>query len=330
MKTVEMLLSGGIDTLEKSSPSPRADAMLLLARVLERERAWIAAHGDAVASAQETRAFARLCKRRATGVPIAYLLGEAEFYHRRFIVDQAVLVPRPETEHLVDDAIDFIRGTMRVLDVGTGCGAIACAIAAQTQAHVEGTDWSHAAIDIAKENARRLGLADRCRFHHGNLAEPVRGERFHCIVANLPYIPTDDLPKPPDSASFEPRGALDGGPDGLRLYGELLPQLPPLLEEDSIVLLESAPPTVHALAMMVRATLPHFTISVVADYAGLLRYVRANSVPRGLRAAAAASESGRSQEGESPENRAPASARGARQASAAAVRKLRRNATRTR
>ncbi len=304
--------------------------MLLLARVLERERAWIAAHGDAVASAQETQAFAELCERRATGVPIAYLLGEAEFYHRRFIVNEAVLVPRPETEHLVDDAIGFIRGTMRVLDVGTGCGAIACAIAAQTQAHVDGTDASYAAIDIAKENARRLGLAGRCRFHHGNLIEPVREERFHVVVANLPYIPTDDLPKPPDPASFEPRAALDGGPDGLRLYRELLAQLPPLLDEDSLVLLEAAPPTIHALATMVRATLPHFTVSVVPDYAGLLRYVRAHSVPRGLRAAAAASESGRSQEGESPENRAPASARGARQASAAAVRKLQRNATRTR
>ncbi len=268
--------------------------MLLLARVLGRERAWIAAHGDAAACAEETQAFVELCKRRGAGVPIAYLLGEAEFYHHSFIVNEAVLVPRPETEHLVDDAIGFIRGTRRVLDVGTGCGAIACAIAAKTQAHVDGTDSSRAAIDIAKENAGRLRLADRCRFHHGNLAEPVRDERFGVIVANLPYIPTDDLPKPPDPASFEPRAALDGGPDGLRLYRELLPQLPPLLDEDSLVLLEAAPPTIHALAMMVRATLPHFTIAVVPDYAGQLRYVRAqSSVPRGLCVAEAASESGR-------------------------------------
>ncbi len=272
--------------------------MLLLARVLARDRSWIAAHGDARASAAETREFAKLCRQRCDGIPIAYLLGDAEFYRRRFLLNHCVLVPRAETEHLVDDALDFIRGPMRVLDVGTGCGAIACTIAAETQARVDGTDSSRAAVDIANENARRLDLADCCRFHHGNLAEPVRSQRFEVIIANLPYIPAADLPKRPDPASFEPRAALDGGPDGLTLYRELLPQLPPLLAQDSLILLEAAPPTIHALATMVRATFPDSTISVVRDYSRLERYVRAQSVPRGLRAAAAASESGRSQEGE--------------------------------
>ncbi len=248
--------------------------MLLLGRVLDRESAWMAAHGEAAVSRAETQEFARLCRRRCAGVPVAYLLGDAEFYGLRFMVNEAVLVPRPETEHLVDDAIGFIRGAMRVLDVGTGCGAIACTIAAQTQAYVDGTDSSRRAVGIANENVRRLGYTDRCRFHHGNLTEPVRTRRFDVVIANLPYVPTVELPKRPEPASFEPRAALDGGPDGLALYRELLPKLPSLLAEDSLVLLEAAPPTIHGLRELACSTFPNFAISVAPDYAGLDRYLK--------------------------------------------------------
>jgi release factor glutamine methyltransferase len=269
------LLASSATRLADCSESPRADVLLLLAHALGRRPEWLVAHGETEPSIKEATRFDALCARRRTGVPVAYLLGTAEFYGREFVVNETVLVPRPETEHLVDEALGFIRGPMHVLDVGTGCGAIACTIAAETNAMVEATDISRSAIELATENARRLGVADRCRFQEGDLADPVRGQRFDAVVANLPYVPTADLPKAPDPVSFEPREALDGGPDGLTLYRKLLPQLPPLLNEGALLLFEAAPPTIHKLMALLHSTFPNFVIEGGNDYARLPRYIRA-------------------------------------------------------
>jgi release factor glutamine methyltransferase len=293
---------------------------LLMAQALGRSREWLVAHPEGALSEEQASDFRDFCERRRMGEPIAYIVGSAGFYGREFIVNESVLVPRPETEHLIDEAIAFIRGPMHVLDVGTGCGAIACTIAAETAATVDATDSSVAAIDVARENARRLGASERVRFHDGDLTEPVRHHRYDVIVANLPYVPRENLPKPPDSASFEPRAALDGGPDGLAHYRRLLPELPPLVNEDAMLLFECARPTFGALRELVRLSFPNFLIEGGNDYAGLPRYIKAHAKrPGELCAASAASESGRSQEGERPENRARASARSARQASAEAA-----------
>lgn len=225
-------------------------------------------------SAQQFADIKRLCERRALGTPIAYLLGTASFYGREFLVNRHVLIPRPETEHLVDEVIASTRESARVLDVGTGCGAIACTIAAETGARVDATDTSRAAIEIANENARRLSVAGGCHFYLGDLVDPVVGNRYDVVVANLPYIPTADLPEPPDPASFEPRAALDGGPDGLALYRRLLPQFPSLVNDNALILLEAAPGTIDKLADLARATFPRSAVSIVADYAGLARYIK--------------------------------------------------------
>lgn len=265
--------------LRESSSSPRADAMLLLEHALARPRSWMAAYGEELVSTDAAAAFRSSCEQRNAGMPAAYIVGSVGFYGREFGVNPSVLVPRPETEHLVDEAIAFLRkrddAGKAVLDVGAGSGALACTIAAETGAELYGTDVSAAAIEIATENARRLGVAARCSFHQGDLTEPVGGRRFDLVVANLPYIPTADLPQPPDPVSFEPRVALDGGPDGLSVYRRLLPPLPQLLNPNAMVLVEAAPPTIAGLANLVRAALPNFAISVHNDYAGLARYVKA-------------------------------------------------------
>lgn len=244
------------------------------------------AHADAPVPRTAAAAFAELCGRRRTGVPVAYLLGSAHFCAREFIVDENVLVPRPETEHLVEEALRFIndRAATRVLDVGTGCGAIACTIAAESRAHVDATDISPDALEVARENARRLGVVDRVRFRHGDLAQPVRNERYDVIVANLPYVPTADLPKQPDPTSFEPRVALNGGPDGLSLYRRLLSQIHGMLTSNSLLLLEAAPPTILELKKLVHSTFPNFVISIGRDYAGLDRYVKAAAKGARIRA----------------------------------------------
>jgi release factor glutamine methyltransferase len=246
-----------------------------LAHVLRRERAWLVAHGDATPSVEEAQAFERLSAQRARGVPAAYLLGSAGFYGHEFLVDESVLIPRPETEHLVDEAIRFIGDRpLRVLDVGTGSGAIACAIAAQTHATVDATDISGEALEIAKENAQRTGVGERCTFYAGDLTEPVNDERYDVIVANLPYVPTKDIPEKPNPIAFEPRVALDGGPDGLALYRRLLDALPSLTTPEALILLEAAPPTIAALAGVAKKIFPDCAIAIGRDYAGLDRYVR--------------------------------------------------------
>ena len=257
------------------SRAAHPDAARILAHVLQRDRAWLVAHAESEPSEEEFRQFQALCDRRRSGVPLAYLIGSAGFYGREFLVNENVLVPRPETEHLIDEALGFIHGRMKVLDVGTGSGAIACTIAAESNAFVDATDASRAAIELATENARRLGIGDRCKFYEGDLIEPIRDNRYDVIIANLPYIPTSDLPKPPDPVSFEPCLATDGGPDGLSLYRRLVPALPRIINEGGMVLLEAASPTIDKLAAIVQATLPYFTISVEKDYAGLDRYVKA-------------------------------------------------------
>ena len=276
MTSVAQTLAEGTALLHDSSASPRADALLLLGHALNRGRDWIAAHGDATPSREEARAFERLSAERGKGVPVAYLLGSAGFYGREFFVSESVLVPRPETEHLVAEAIAFIGDrSSRVLDVGTGSGVIACTIAAATQTPVHATDISPAAIRVAKKNAQRLGVADRCKFLAGDLTEPVRNERYDVVVANLPYIPTAEIPSKPDPIAYEPREALDGGPDGLNLYRRLLNELPAFLTPSSMLILEAAPPTIQRLRHLMRHSLPNFTIAVCNDYAGLGRYLRA-------------------------------------------------------
>jgi release factor glutamine methyltransferase len=277
MTTLAEALRVGIESLAPATDSARADAQLLLAHAVRHDREWLIAHGDAPLSAEQGENFEEFCRRRSSGEPVAYILGRAGFYGREFIVDPSVLIPRPESEHLVEEAIAFVDAGMTVLDVGVGCGAIACTIAAESGAVVFGTDLSVAAIARAEQNARRLGLAASCRFCEGDLTAPVRERRFHAIVANLPYIPTADLPARPDPVGFEPRAAVDGGPDGLALYRRLLPQIPALLERNALILLEAAPPTIEELARRVRATLSGFAVSIGRDYAGLPRYVRAAS-----------------------------------------------------
>ncbi len=281
MSGVGSALTRASEMLRGTSDSPRLDASLLLAHALERSREWLAAHPeDAVEPARLETLFAA-CERRRCGTPIAYILGRAGFYGREFAVDENVLVPRPETEHLVDEALRFLRRAMRdggtpaVLDVGVGSGAIACTIAAETGLTVDGTDVSPGALRIAARNARRIGVGDRCRFHEGDAALPVAGRRYDLVVANLPYVPSRDLPAPPDPASFEPRAALDGGSDGLDCYRRLLCDAPALLAPGGMTILEAAPPTIAGLAALVRAAFPAAAVEIGRDYAGLARYVKA-------------------------------------------------------
>jgi release factor glutamine methyltransferase len=253
------------------------DVELLLANVTGRNAAWLRANDDATIDEKMVELATQFVKRRATGEPLAYIVGSAGFHGHTFLVDSGVLVPRPETEHLVDDAVAHLRSWdgVRALDVGTGSGAIACAIAAAVPgAIVHATDVSPEALIVALANAQRLGVEGRVYFYLGDLATPVRRKRYDVIVANLPYIPTVDIPVAPDPVSFEPRLALDGGPDGLELYRRLFADAPGMLVPAGILYMEAAPPTIGALAELAVATFPEAKVELGRDYGERERYVK--------------------------------------------------------
>ena len=196
----------------------RLDAQLLLARVLARPRSWLLAHGEALLDADQVRWLQARLARHADGEPLAYLLGEQEFHGLTLNVTADVLVPRPDTEVLVDWALELLDGVLTgieqpaVVDLGCGSGAIALAVKhAQPRAAVVGTDHSNAALAVARANALRLGLD--VGFAHGSWWGAVPAQRFHLALANPPYIAAGDPHLP--ALRREPAGALSPGGDGL-------------------------------------------------------------------------------------------------------------------
>jgi release factor glutamine methyltransferase len=208
----EALRTSGIDARE---------ARLLLAAATGRSEASVLAHPEKSLLEQEKNQFQEMTARRAAGEPIAYILGHKEFYGLELTVNSAVLIPRPETELLVDLALD--RNPASVLDVGTGSGAIALAIKRhRPDARVVATDASAAALEVARRNAARFNLEVDLR--HGRWFEPVAGERFEAIISNPPYVVVGD----PHLAAlpYEPRLALLGGADGLDGFRVLAREAP--------------------------------------------------------------------------------------------------------
>jgi release factor glutamine methyltransferase len=267
-----------IAKLRNATPTPSLDAQVLLAHVAQRDRAWLLGHArEAVEEQLETR-FAALIERRAGGEPVAYIMGSAGFFGREFLVSSEVLVPRPETEHLVEAACSAVRSQRtraRVVDIGTGSGAVAVTLALELpEVSVYATDISAGALAVAVENAARLGAGDRVVFLEGDLAAPLLPYApFTCVVANLPYVRSAEVPRLPHPVGYEPRIAVDGGPDGLALYSRLLEQLPPLLARGASCFFEAAPDTIEPLAELVERRLPRAHVEIGEDYGGLERFV---------------------------------------------------------
>lgn len=217
----------------------RLDAQLLLAHLLQRPRAWLVAHDDEPLEAETHAGFEALLARRAAGEPLAYLTGVRAFHGLTLEVDRRVLDPRPDTELLVDWALEILAAlptaSPRVLDLGTGSGAIALALShARPELPVIATDRSEEALAVARENARRLGLA--VTFRAGSWWQPVAGERFDLVVSNPPYIRADD----PHLAALrhEPHGALTPGPSGLEALEAIAARASEHLQPGAWLLLE--------------------------------------------------------------------------------------------
>ncbi len=244
MTNVANMVAQGVERLAQGPHADRAklDAETLLLYVAGANKAWLLTHGDDKLTGEQAQRYFTFLERRFHGEPIQYITGEAEFYGLAFRVTPDVLIPRPETEHLVEQAIAFAGDFQhpRIVDIGTGSGAIAIALAHHLpQARMTSIDISEKALAIAKENAARNQVAGRIRFLHGDLLAPVERERFDLVVSNPPYIPEADR----DTLSVEVRDhepalALFAGADGLAVYRRLIPAAQEALLSGGSLLME--------------------------------------------------------------------------------------------
>nr|WP_207754824.1 peptide chain release factor N(5)-glutamine methyltransferase [Desulforadius tongensis] len=235
---------------QKDIEQPRLDAEVLLAHVLGCSRAALYAGAHRRLEPGQLQHYNRLVQKRAQGHPVAYLVGHKEFMGLDFTVTPAVLIPRPDTELLVETAVHLLSkragGRPLMVDVGTGSGAIAVSTAHLVPTlRVLAVDISAPALEVAQKNARTHAVDDRVVFLKGSLLEPVmerlNGEPVDIIAANLPYVPSGDIPGLSREVRREPLLALDGGPDGLDLYRQLIPQAQKLIKPGGHLLLEIGP-----------------------------------------------------------------------------------------
>jgi release factor glutamine methyltransferase len=254
---------------------PEIEAEVLLRHVLQLDRTYLFLRLPDELTDDQTAEYQRLIAKRVAHTPTAYLTERREFYSMSFAVGPGVLIPRPETEHVVETVLEAGREVLcrrdRVtcVDVGTGSGAIALTVAKHLPAaRVLGTDLSPGALAIATLNAKRLRLAGRVTLLQGDLLDPI-DEPVDIIAANLPYIPTDVWAAlPPEIREHEPRTALDGGEDGLRIIDRLLAAVPRHLQPGGVVILEIAFDQADALRRLVDERLPGASSEIRKDLAG--------------------------------------------------------------
>ena len=299
MATVEALLWDSIQRLRAAgSETPRLDVEVLLANVLGIDRTGVIAHPEAPVGEGAAERFEAALSRREAGEPVAYIREVKEFMGLAFAADARALIPRPETERLVELAEDEIARRLlaaprppgapriRVVDVGTGSGTIAVSLAVRLRGRgmldevdLLATDDAPQALEIARENAVGHAVGDRVDFRQADLVPPDE-RAFDLVLANLPYIPTGSIDGLPVAASFEPRHALDGGPDGLAVIRRLLELLPAILDPAGIAMLEIGADQEPGIVAAVAGIPGRWSCAIETDLAGLPRVARVARVER--------------------------------------------------
>ena len=295
---------------DKGIESPRLDAEVLLAHVLEKQRIYLYVHFDEPLQPAELAAYREMIKQRVLRVPVAQILGEKEFMGLTFKITADTLVPRPDTEILVQAAVERLKAMkgeakapedealadgeeassaadrdeaaadvsqepLRIADIGTGSGAICLSVLRYLAGTVADTvDISPAARAVAEENAASLGLADRVTFHTGDLLQPLRGMTFAAILSNPPYIPEADIAGlAPEVRLKEPHTALSGGQDGLDFYRRLAKEAPAMLVPGGFMAFEVGIHQAEPVAALAKANPLIARTEILPDYAGIDRVV---------------------------------------------------------
>jgi release factor glutamine methyltransferase len=271
--------------INASASIAHRDAEALLSFALGCERTWVIAHPEAELEAARWETFFEFVARRDAGEPLQYITGVQEFYGLELRVTPDVLIPRPETEHLVEAALAWAatqQGPLRIVDIGTGSGAIAIALAAHLpSAGLIATDISPGALAVARGNAARLGFGERIRFVESDLlsgidAEIAAGMRFDLVVSNPPYIPAGDAAEMQrEVVAYEPHSALFAGSLGLDIYQRLIPAAQATLRQGGLLAMEIGFGQRHALEQLLTGW---DDVGFVDDYAGISRIALAKKV----------------------------------------------------
>ena len=268
------LLQAARARLSSVSQYPRRDAELILAHVLGCDPTALLTHPERVLSPQQAEHFETLVKRRLASEPVQYLTGEQEFFGLLFEVSPDVLIPRPETEHLVEAVLERFDhdASPRIADVGTGSGAIAVAIAhALPRSRVTALDFYPRALEVAHRNADRHGVSDRITFVQSDLLTAVEAAEFDVVASNPPYIANGEELEP-QVADYEPRSALYAGPTGLEAYERLIPQARAILKSGGWLMMEIG----HGQRPALQALLEGWSeVGFVPDLQGIPRVVQA-------------------------------------------------------
>jgi len=244
MNLKEALKHGVVTLRDKGLEQPLTDALAILCFVLHCDKTYIYTHGEKPVSQDDFNKFMNFIEMRSLGKPVQYITGRQEFMSLEFFVNENVLIPRPETEILVETVLYEAKSLgavdLRILDMGTGSGCIGISLAYYLpHSHVTCVDISQKALDVARKNAERLGVADRMHFIQSNIFENVLNMKFHVIVSNPPYIPSGEIVKlEANVRDFEPRTALDGGEDGLSFYRTIIAEAPDYLTEGGLLAME--------------------------------------------------------------------------------------------
>lgn len=280
--TISSLLNWTVNYFKsKNIESARLDAEVLLSHVLGQERIYLYVHFDEPMEQAELGKFREYVKKRAQHVPVAYIIGEKEFMGLPFKVTPDTLIPRPDTEILVENVLANLAEdeTVQIVDIGTGSGAIILSLLANLpKAQGKTVDIAVKAVEVAKENAVRLQVADRCEFLVGDLFAPLQDSKFDVIVSNPPYIPQKDIATlEADVRAYEPVSALTDGGDGLSYYRRLLAEGKRYLKENGFIALEIG---IHQAQAVKRIALDNGwrNIKIIKDYAGIDRVVLAWNV----------------------------------------------------
>ncbi|WP_026759893.1 peptide chain release factor N(5)-glutamine methyltransferase [Selenomonas ruminantium] len=264
---------------QKGIENPRLDAEVLLGHVLHKQRIYLYVHFDEPLQAHELTAFREMIKQRVNHVPVAYILGEKEFMGLTFKVTKDTLVPRPDTEILVQGAVERLRqlggDNPRIADIGTGTGAVGLSVLHFVKdAELDTVDISPQARAVAEENAASLELMDRAHFFTGDLLAPLQGKTYTAILSNPPYIPKADIAGLSEDVQLsEPHTALDGGEDGLDFYRRLCSEAPAMLMAGGFIAFEVGINQAKDVAELAQANPLITRTEILKDYAGIERVV---------------------------------------------------------
>ena len=282
-KSVFEVLKSATERLdEKNFDSPRLDAEILLAHVLNCRRLDLYIDADKILPLEMILRFNELINRRLEGIPVAYLTGTREFMGLKFSVNENVLIPRPETEILTEFVGEFLRsiGGGFFADLGTGSGAICVSILKFVKnSRACAVDVSQSALDVAKFNAQKFHVDDRAEFFCGDLFSPLDGKIFDAIVSNPPYIPTNDLKSLQTEVQTEPKLALDGGADGLNFYRRIISDAPKFLRDGGLLAVEIGINQASAVKNLFEQK-NFVDVGVLNDLAGIERVIFGRNVDK--------------------------------------------------